>query len=131
MRTDFKDGELMHFEVSAVDSERARAFWGDLFGWTFSRWSGPTEYWRINTPDGPDGGLFPNWRPAGSLVPYFYSSDIEAATARVVELGGLVHETKFPLPKIGWIAHCSDSEGNHFSLFEIDPSVPAALEGAV
>ena len=124
------DGELMHFEVPAVDSERARAFWGDLFGWTFSRWSGPMEYWRINTPGGPDGGLFPTWRPTGSLVPYFKVSDIEAATVRVAELGGGVFDAKYPLPKIGWIAHCADSEGNHFSLFQLDPTAPAPPEPA-
>ena len=28
-----------------------------------------------------------------------------------------------PIPHVGWFAHCTDTEGNEFSLFESDESV--------
>ena len=36
---------------------------------------------------------------------------------------------KQPIPGTGWFAGCKDTEGNAFSLFQSDESVPAA-EGA-
>ena len=63
----------------------------------------------------------------GPIV-YFDTEDIEADVARVRELGGDA-EDKQPIPHVGWFARCKDSEGNEFSLFQSDESVPMP-EGA-
>ena len=44
--------------------------------------------------------------------------------------GRLVREAedKQPIPSIGWFARCRDTEGNEFSLFQADESVPAPGE---
>ena len=42
--------------------------------------------------------------------------------AKVGEHGGKA-EDKLPIPHVGWFAHCSDTEGNDFSLFQSDESV--------
>ena len=28
-----------------------------------------------------------------------------------------------PIPHIGWFAHCTDTEGNHFGIFQSDETV--------
>jgi predicted enzyme related to lactoylglutathione lyase len=40
----------------------------------------------------------------------------------VRELGGNADD-KSPIPNVGWFSHCSDPDGNSFSLFESDESV--------
>ena len=62
----------IHFEIPADNPERAIQFYERVFGWTFSRWEGPMEYWVIRTgPDGEpgiDGGLMKKRDPAQPCV---------------------------------------------------------------
>ena len=52
---------VVHFEIHAENPERARKFYGDLFGWEFAQFGGPMDYWIIRTGSegqpGIDGGL--------------------------------------------------------------------------
>ena len=32
-------GRLIHFEIHVDDMERAKKFYGEVFGWTFEDWS--------------------------------------------------------------------------------------------
>ena len=59
----------------------------------------------------------------GPIV-YFETDDIDAELAKVRELGGQA-EDKQPIPGVGWFAGCKDPEGNAFSLFQSDESIPA------
>ncbi len=42
---------IVHFEIPADDVERARKFYGELFGWKIEKFTGPTpiDYWSITT----------------------------------------------------------------------------------
>jgi predicted enzyme related to lactoylglutathione lyase len=55
---------------------------------------------------------------------YFDCDDIDASLAKVGEHGGESGE-KQPIPHVGWFAHCTDTEGNGFGLFQSDESVTA------
>jgi hypothetical protein len=73
--------------------------------------------------------IYPDADTAGSgPVVYFGTSDIDASIAKARELGGSADD-KQPIPSIGWFARCVDTEGNRFSLFQPDESVPAPGEG--
>ena len=38
-------GQMVHLEIPAGDTAKAREFWGGLFGWEFQAFEGsPTEY---------------------------------------------------------------------------------------
>jgi uncharacterized protein len=118
------EGQLVHFELPAKDSARAREFYKSLFGWKFEDWSGPVEYHMLRGNE-PGGAIYPSDEQGGSgPIVYFGTSDIDASVARVRELGGEAGD-KQPIPTIGWFAQCQDSEGNDFSLFQADDSVPA------
>ena len=54
------------------------------------------------------------------------TDDIEATIRNVRELGGKADE-KQPIPAMGWFAGCTDTEGNNFSLYQNDPSVPMEM----
>jgi uncharacterized protein len=122
------DGQLVHFELAAKDSNRALTFWKSLFGWKFRAWDGPVEYHMLDGNE-PGGALYPDENAAGSgPIVYFGTSDIDASIARARELGGSA-EDKQPIPGIGWFARCADTEGNAFSLFQADDSVPPPSDG--
>ena len=59
---------VIHFEIHADNPERAVKFYTDLFGWQFTKWAGPMDYWLIVTgPDGQpgiNGGLMRRHGPA-------------------------------------------------------------------
>jgi predicted enzyme related to lactoylglutathione lyase len=120
------EGQLVHFELPAEDAGRAKEFWKSLFGWKFREWSGPVEYHMLEGME-PGGAIYPSDEPGTGPIVYFGTSDIDASIARARELGGSA-EDKQPIPTIGWFARCRDTEGNAFSLFQSDESVPAPGE---
>jgi predicted enzyme related to lactoylglutathione lyase len=79
------DGELSFFELGVGDVDRAREFYGSLFGWDFINEGGGAS---IETPNIP-GGLHGN-DPGASPYVFFRVGDLDAARARVRELGGEV-----------------------------------------
>jgi predicted enzyme related to lactoylglutathione lyase len=56
------------------------------------------------------------------------TDDIDASLAKIAEAGGEAGD-KTPIPQIGWFARCKDTEGNSFSLFQGDESVPGDFGG--
>ena len=115
-------GKLVHIELPARDTTRARAFWTNLAGWKFQSWEGgPIEYHMFEGE--PGGAIYPSEEePRGPIV-YFGTDDIDDDVDRIRELGGRA-DNKAPIPGVGWYARCHDTEGNAFSLFERDASVP-------
>jgi hypothetical protein len=113
-------GKIVHFELPAADTNRAKAFWSGVFAWEFSDPMG-MDYFMTRTDEGQGGAVFAG---EGGMKIYFDTDDIDATLAKVVELGGTAGE-KMPIPSVGWFAHCTDTEGNEFSVFESDESVTA------
>lgn len=117
-------GQLVHFEMPARDAGRAKVFYEGLFGWSFGPSTGPVEYYMTEAGDAPTGAIYPSESVQRGPIVYFDTEDIRASAARVRELGGASDEPQ-PIPHVGWFARCSDTEGNEFSLFQSDESVPA------
>ena len=104
------DGKVTWFEVPAGDAQRARAFYGGLFGWQFQGFDESGDY---QVTDG--GAVYPSGTKG--LLVYFGTSDLEGSVARVGELGGGAGEPQ-DIPGVGRYATCTDTEGNPFGLFE-------------
>jgi uncharacterized protein len=116
-------GKLVHFELPANDTARARAFWSGVFGWTFADpGMAEMEYWMTRTGDDQGGAVYPRQSEERGPVVYFDTDDIDASLEQVRACGGRAEE-KHSIPEIGWFARCVDTEGNEFSLFEGDASV--------
>jgi|SRR5579883_458497 predicted enzyme related to lactoylglutathione lyase len=120
--------KMVHFELPAADVERAKRFWSGVGGWAFGDSAMPgMEYFMVRTDDDQGGAVYAatDETDAGSGVRvYFDTDDIDATIAKVRELGGTARD-KQPIPSIGWFTHCTDSEGNAFSLFQGDESAGA------
>jgi predicted enzyme related to lactoylglutathione lyase len=116
-------GQPVHFEIPADDTAKGREFWGSLFGWQFESYPGPSEYHMARISD-QAGVAVTNMEPGKrGIRPYFDVDDINAAAARVRELGGSSGEPG-PVPGMGWFAVCTDPEGNDFGIWQVDTSAP-------
>ncbi|RSD14845.1 VOC family protein [Amycolatopsis eburnea] len=123
----------VHFEIHAGDPERAVAFYTSVFGWKFERW-GEAPYWVISTGegDGIDGGLLPRQgaapeasAPVHGFVNTIAVPDLDASLDAVTDAGGTLALPKNPVPGVGWLAYCKDTEGNVFGLLQPDENAPA------
>jgi predicted enzyme related to lactoylglutathione lyase len=110
--------KIVHFEIPADDTGRAREFWGGLFGYQFQSIEGPVEYHMFQTGEN-EGGAVMQGEGQNGLVVYFAVEDIDAGRGKVQELGGSA-EDKQPVPGFGWFVRAQDTEGNPFSLWQRD-----------
>jgi predicted enzyme related to lactoylglutathione lyase len=113
-------GQPAFFELGVEDVERGRAFYGGLFGWRFA--PGPSgEGFVITTPTLP-GGMHGGDRGASPYL-FFAVADLEAAMARVRELGGEIDDMDVggdedSLARFGRFKLCRDDQGSPFGLHE-------------
>lgn len=110
---------VAHYEIAAKDADRAQRFWQGLFGWEFGESVMPEGEYRMARTGEQSGAAISSMGEPGHPNVYFDVDDIEASLAKVRELGGEAGE-KTPVPTMGWFAHCKDSEGNAFALWQTD-----------
>jgi|SRR6185312_16628947 len=117
---------IVHFELPSADVDRAKGFWGGVFGWAFGGMTEPFVY-LMTEGEEPVGAIYQDEdNPGSGPVVYMATDDIDATLAKVGEHGGEAGE-KQAIPGIGWFARCKDTEGNAFSLFQGDESIPGDL----
>jgi predicted enzyme related to lactoylglutathione lyase len=118
-------GQMVHVEIPAADTARAKAFWSGLFGWEFQEFEGsPTEYHMAQFSETTGGAIMAAEGDQRGTRVYFDVDDIREGTARIGELGGEPGEA-LPVPGMGWFAICKDVDGNEFGLWQNDPNAPA------
>jgi predicted enzyme related to lactoylglutathione lyase len=117
-------GQIVHFEIPADDTAKAREFWGSLFGWQFEAFPGPSEYHMTQISDQTGGAITNMESGKRGARAYFDVDEINAGAARVKELGGEADEPQ-AVPAMGWFATCKDPHGNEFGLWQTDSSAPA------
>ena len=109
---------IVHIEFSTKDREESGKFYADLFGWGIQQMP-EMDYAMFETDDGVGGGLNPvkDDYPAGTVMVYVGTDDIEATLSKVEELGGKTLVPKSEIPGMGWFAMFSDPTGNTIGLF--------------
>lgn len=109
-------------DLMTPDLEKARAFYGGLFGWKFLVGPKETGHYTMCQLDGrnvagmgqrPSDAPFP---PMWSL--YFQVDDIDAFAARVRQHGGHVGMGPMDVMEEGRMAVCSDPTGAHFGMWQ-------------
>jgi len=116
---------VTHFELPAKDPNAIAAFYTAVFGWTFTKWEGPVDYWLVGTgPDdqpGIDGGLYTPQEGWTGTINTLDVDNLDACLIKVKANGGQVVADKMPVPGVGWLAYCRDVEGTIFGLMQSDP----------
>jgi uncharacterized protein len=121
-------GKVVHFEIPADDVERAQGFYRDAFGWEINpmpefnyamvtttpadETGMPAERGAIN------GGMLARQGPITSPVITIGVDDIDAALARVEQLGGKTVLARQAVGDMGFTAYFADPEGNLLGLWQ-------------
>ncbi|MER6995633.1 VOC family protein [Streptomyces sp. NPDC000410] len=115
-------GEISFFELGVEDADKARAFYGGLFGWTFEPVP-PGSGYSVTTPNIP-GGVHGGDSGAGAYL-FFEVDDLDVALARVVALGGMVEagpgghdDHANSTARFGRFRFCRDDQGSPFGLHQ-------------
>ena len=119
-----KTGDLVHFEINTKDPQRAKKFYGSVFGWKYKDSEIPgVEYYVIDGVT-PGGAINPQTDGSATKAPtiYFGTDNIDATLKKIKDAGGKTDE-KAPIPGQGWFAACVDLDGNAISVYQNDPSV--------
>jgi uncharacterized protein len=121
-------GRVVHFEVPYDDADRARGFYGDVFGWKIQpipemRYdivsTGPvTDQGMPSKPGYVGGGLTPRVEPVSRPVITIEVDDVDATLQKVSASGGSAVGEKIQVGEMGYAAYFKDSEGNLMGLWQ-------------
>lgn len=116
-------GTLCWNELNTRHTDDAKTFYTEVFGWGW----GPTspDYAEFMVGDRVVGGMMPMPEQVPDEVPdhwmvYFAVADINAAAAKVKELGGQTMMDPFPASDVGTMVVAMDPHGAIFSLIELN-----------
>ena len=119
-------GTFVWNELATRDPDKAKAFYREIFGWTFQDMDQAqpdqpakegdrayTVFYRgeamvagMMAMDGPEWeGMSPHWSA------YVQVDDVDAAVAQVEAAGGTVHQPPFDIPGVGRMAVIADPTG--------------------
>ncbi|HEX2148183.1 MAG TPA: VOC family protein [Pseudorhizobium sp.] len=103
------DQKIDYVEFNVKDVERAKQFYGDVFGWTFTDYG--TDYCEFR--DGRLSGGFAKAHtvtPKGGPLVILFASNLEETLGRVEKAGGQISRPIFEFPG-GRRFHFVDPEG--------------------
>ena len=123
---------IVHFELPAVDLERARKFYGSIFGWNLQDWPMPdgSTYIGVHTtpidektrlplkPGAINGGILKKNDHVKAPVFAINVSSIDEKVEAVKKAGGKVVMSKVDMMGMGFYAYVEDTEGNVVGLWE-------------
>ena len=132
-------GQFCWYELMTDDLPAATAFYTSVIGW-HAREAGPPHgnYTILSAGEVGVGGLveMPQRVREGGGRPFWISyiavDDLDAAAAKVIQLGGQIHRPADEIPGVGRFAVAADQQGALFTLFTPLPSAmpPPAPAGA-
>ena len=123
--------KVIFFEIPADNLERARKFYGTVFGWKMNEIP-QMNYTQIGTveadvlgvrgkpkePGAINGGMLQRHDSVKSPVIYINVKNIDEAAATIEQNGGKVIQPKAPVGNFGFAAYFSDTEGNVVGLWQ-------------
>jgi predicted enzyme related to lactoylglutathione lyase len=108
--------------LNSRDVEAASKFYSAVFGWQIAKGENDNSgYLHIKNGESFIGGVPPTHMlppnvPSHWML-YFYVTDADASTTKLVELGGKVHMPPMTIEKVGRMSVVADPQGAVFSLF--------------
>ena len=109
---------IVHIEIPAANVDAAGKFYQELLGWNIQPM--PEMNYVMWESEGGESGGFPqvsDENPAGQVMVYIHSDDIEADLKNVERLGGKVLHAKAEIPGAGWFGIFQDPTGNVLALY--------------
>lgn len=126
-------GRIVHFEIHVNDMERAKKFYGEVFGWSFQDWSdyAGMPYFGAVTGNENEPGIDGALMQRHSAPPETHQAlnafactmgveNYDLTEAKIIENSGKVAMPKFALPGMAWQGYYIDTEGNTFGIHQPD-----------
>lgn len=122
--------KVQHFEIPADDLDRARKFYGEVFGWKLVDFSTPgMEYVSVYTTEVDDkrmpkqvgainGGMFRRNDIITGPTIAVAVDDIDAKLRKIQAAGGRVVMEKRAIDSMGFYAYIRDTEGNVIGVWQ-------------
>jgi predicted enzyme related to lactoylglutathione lyase len=119
---------VRHVAINADDTERARAFYASVFGWTFDAW-GPPGFFMIDTGAREPGTPVASLQQRRTLIEgermtgfecTIAVDDVRAAERAIVAAGGTVLMPRTTIPTVGHLLWFRDTEGNVAGAMQYD-----------
>ena len=134
MSTTDESGRCVWYDLMSSDVEGSTRFYQQLLGWTTEDVPmGEHTYHMIKNGEDFIGGIVPMDTEQGlptHWIVYMAVADIEAACARVQELGGAVRVPTVEIPP-GRFAVVNDPQGAYFSLWQGNEPAPPEPESPI
>jgi uncharacterized protein len=113
--------QIVHFEITADDLERAKKFY-EVFGWT-TRDSGMpgADYWLVDTgakEHGLNGAIMPRSYQPQPVINWIEVDNLDEMIERVKAAGGKILGDKQTVPTVGDTVYASDTEENTFGMLQ-------------
>lgn len=119
------DGTLCWADLNTPDPDRAGKFYGELFGWKFTKDTDddpPSGYLHIQNGGDFIGGLPPVTARSSQMpahwLPYFQISNCDATAAKARQLGAKFYLDPMTLEDVGRFAVLADPQGAVFAIFQ-------------
>src|ERR1700687_3175387 len=118
---------IVHFEIEAVDQERAKNFYVQAFGWQMQQMGQDMGNYVVvitgdpKAPGGINGGIYsaaPGAKELNAFRCVVGVDNIDQAMAKVKSAGGQLLSDKMDIPTIGTFITCKDTEGNTFTMLQ-------------
>ena len=108
---------VVHWAIEAVDPERQRSFYSELFHWTISEGSIMFVGAGLGGPEpGPAGQIQAG--PSARITLFIQVADLPSTVELAVQLGGKARFAPVLLPTGLSLAGIEDPEGNHLTLVQ-------------
>lgn len=113
-------GAMVWNELNTSDLAKSKAFYGDVFGWS---WGGGAEYAEAQIDGRTMAGFLPRPENMPAEVPdhwlvYFAVEDVDADTERAVKGGATLAAGPQDIPGTGRFSVLIDPQGAVFALFQ-------------
>jgi uncharacterized protein len=121
---------VQFFEIPADNLDRAKKFYSDLFGWKMINYNNnnsnsDSEYLLFETADengkpGIGGGMMKRQHPQQMICNFVTVRSVDEYVTKIEQLGGKILIPKIAAKGHGYFVVCSDTENNHFGIFQED-----------
>jgi predicted enzyme related to lactoylglutathione lyase len=111
------------FESDPRKAYRTESFYTRVFGWDFSPFQGPEDFWPLGIESAP--ASLAAAEPSPPPPPRTLSQPIsvvslEQASARILNQGGKILSAPIAIPGTGYLVYCQDEGGHPFGILEAE-----------
>jgi predicted enzyme related to lactoylglutathione lyase len=114
---------LVHFEITAKETDRAAKFYEKAFGWEVKDSGMPGMEYLLVTIDKPaapgmNGAIMPKTYREQPVINTIGVDDLEAMMKQVTDAGGTLVGEVQDIPGVGKHVYANDTEGNLFGMLQ-------------